>query len=154
MPRINASFENSVFQLGYPIAFGLSQVPISQTAVALKMNVNAATSGSMNLTGFPAQFAGSIVGVSVVLTANKTAGVLTVTPTINGTAITTPAPLVAVAVANTTLKTVANTDAQQTGARFNAGDLLGVKLTSDGSLAPTTNDCLVFLTVLYENVQV
>ncbi len=133
--------------------FAAAQVGISQAAVALKLNVNAATGGALNLTGIPAPLAGSIVGLTAVLTANKTAGVMTLTPTINGTAIATPAALVAVAVANATLQKVATVDAQQVGARFKAGDLLGVKLTTDAAYAPITNDLYVQLLVVFENVQ-
>jgi hypothetical protein len=135
------------------LPFGQAQAGASQAAVALKLNVNAATSGSLNITGVPALLAGSIVGITVIMTANKTAGAMSYTPTINGTAITTPASLVAVAMANATKQINVAVDAQQAGARFKAGDLLGVKITTDGSYAPTTNDVFVLLHVMYEAVQ-
>lgn len=150
------SLANDNIAAGYwphMLSFAAAQVAINQAAVALKLNVNAATSGALNLTGLPAPFAGSIVGLTAVLTANKTAGVMTLTPTINGTAITTPASLVAVAVANATLQKVVTTDAQQVGARFKAGDLLGVKLTTDAAYLPITNDLYVQLLIVFEGVQ-
>lgn len=136
------------------IDFGVSQLGISQTGVALKLNVNAATSGSMNIVGFPAQFAGFITGISVTMTANKTAGVCSVTPTINTTALTAPSGLVTVTVANATKSRVVNVDYGLPGAAFAQGDLLGVKITTDGSLAPTTNDVVVTLYFVYREVQV
>lgn len=133
------------------IDFGQAAIAKSQTAVALKLNVNEATTGSMNITGVPAQFDGSIVGLTVILSTNKTAGVMTFTPTINGTAITTPAALTAVAMGNAVKQVVANADAQQPGARFKQGDLLGIKMTTDGSYAPDgTADGVAWLHVVYE----
>lgn len=150
MPRIPTEFSASAF-IGDSMPFASSQVAINQSAVALKLNVNTATNGSLNITGIPARFKGSIVGIRIVLTANKTAGTMTFTPTINGTAITTPASLVNVAVANATSKTNTQVDAQQIP--FAAGDLIGVKMTTDGSYAPTTNDVYVLIDVEYEGVQ-
>jgi hypothetical protein len=135
------------------IPFSQAAVAASQTAIALKTNVNDATSGSLNITGVPMPAAGSIVGISAVLTANKTAGNFNLTPTLNGSAITTPSTLVSVPIATSALKVSKLVDAQQIGARFNAGDLIGVKLTTDGSYAPTTNDLYVLVFVLFENVQ-
>lgn len=140
----------------YPLAsytFAQSQSGANQSAVALKLNVNTATNGSLNITGVAMPFAGSIVGVTANLTANKTAGSMTLTPTINGTALSAPAVLVNVAVANSASKKVTMTDAQQTGARFAAGDLVGVKLTTDGSYAPTTNDLYVTVYAVFDGVQ-
>lgn len=152
MPNIPTEPVAAAFQQEH-FSFAVSQLAISQNAVALKRNVNAATSGALNITSVVAQFAGSIVGVRLNSTANKTAGAASVTPTINGTAISTPASLVAVAWVNATLKINKQVDAQQVGARFNAGDLIGVKITTDGSYAPTTNDVEVIVDVVYENVQ-
>ena len=152
MPGLEAFEGAAKFQPDH-LSFAVSQLAASQAAVALKRNVNAATSGALNITSVVAPFAGSIIGVRLNSTANKTAGVATVTPTINGTAITAPTSLVAVAWANSSLKKNQQVDAQQTGARFNAGDLIGVKITTDGSFTPTTNDVEVIIDVLYEGVQ-
>lgn len=136
------------------LSFAVSQMPISQTDVAMKRNVNAATSGALNITSVVARYNGSIVGIRLNSTANKTAGVMSVTPTINGTKITAPAQFVAALWANATLKINLQGLAQQPGARFNAGDLIGVKYTTDGSFAPTTNDVEVDIDIVYEGVQV
>lgn len=134
-------------------SFGQSQAAASQSAVALKRNVNAATGGSLNITGVPMPHAGSIVGVTIATSANKTAGVATVTPTINGTALAAATGLAAVALANAAAKKVQTIDAQVAGARFNQGDLLGVKLTTDGSYLPTTLDWEVIVYVEFEGLQ-
>src|SRR5260221_6605395 len=97
------------------LPFAQSQSGISQAAVALKLMVTAAASVSLNITSIPALFAGSIVAIAPVLTANKTAGSMTFTPTINGTAITTPIGLVNVALPNAALKVTKVVDAQQVG---------------------------------------
>ena len=99
-------------------SFGQSQAAASQSAVALKRNVNAATGGSLNITGVPMPHAGGIVGVTIATSANKTAGVATVTPTINGTALAAATGLAAVALANAAAKKVQTIDAQVAGARF------------------------------------
>lgn len=134
-------------------AFGQSQAAASQAAVALKRNVNAATSGSLNITGVVMPVAGSIVGVTIVTSANKTAGVCTVAPTINGNALAAATGLSAVALANAALKAYKTIDAQTSGARFVAGDLIGVKLTTDGSYLPTTLDIEVIVYVVFEGLQ-
>jgi len=152
MPNIPNDGMASAFSEEY-FSFGQSQAAASQSAVALKRNVNAATSGSLNITGVPMPHAGSIVGVTIATSANKTAGVATVTPTINGTAIAAATGLAAVALANAAAKKVQFIDAQVAGARFQQGDLLGVKLTTDGSYLPTTLDWEVIVYVEFEGLQ-
>ncbi|MEP7284322.1 MAG: hypothetical protein ABI947_00980 [Chloroflexota bacterium] len=56
-------------------------------------------------------------------------------------------------IANSAAKAYATILAQVSGARFNAGDVLGVKVTTDGTHAPTTVDVQVILFVVYEGVQ-
>ncbi len=135
--------------------FDQANVAISQTAVALKMNAgfNATVVNALDVVGMTALANGSIFGLTIQTDTNKTAGVLTVTPTINGTAIAAPAALVAVPLVNATQKAFVLTAGQQAGARFVAGDLIGVKMTTDGSFAPTTMDIRVRLFVVYEFVQ-
>ncbi len=151
MPTLPTTYELSTFQ-PQALAFGVSQLAASQSAVAAKINVNAATSGAMNVTSYSFAFPGWIVGVRMNMTANKTAGVFTVTPTINGTALTTaggaPGALVAAAVANTTKTLNVNVDAGYSGCTFKAGDLIGLKYTTDGSYTPTTNDVLFWVDVV------
>lgn len=151
MPNTVHDGMNSPYALEY-YSFGQSQAAANQAAVALKRNVNAATSGSLNITGVVMPFAGSIIGVTVNTSANKTAGVATVAPTINGTALASGTGLSAVALANAAAKASKMIDAQVSGARFNAGDLVGVKLTTDGSYLPTTLDWEVIIYVEFEGV--
>lgn len=138
-----------------PASFDFSQanVAASQSAVALKTNVNAATTGALDVIGFVAPWPGSIIAVTEQADTNKTAGALSVTPTINGNAIAAPADLVAVPMANAAQKAFKATDAQQTGARFAAGDLIGAKLTTDAGFTPITLDLYVKIWVIFEYVQ-
>lgn len=146
LPLIHA---RSAYAL-HAFRFGIAQLGASQNAVALKLTVNAATGGSMNITGEVAPANGWIVGVSIVLTANKTAGVLTVAPTINGTALASGTGLSAVAVANAALKANTQINTRVAGTRFSAGDLIGAKITTDANYLPTTNDCIVTVYVVYD----
>ena len=153
MPNL---MSESIFSSFYArtLTFAVASVAQSQTAVAMKVNVNDATSGSLKPLGFVAQHDGSIVGMTISLDVIKTAGVLTATPTINTTAITKPAALVAAALGNTVKVAVVNTDGQQIGARFKSGDIIGVKYTSDGSLLPNGSaDLLIEVEIVYEGVQ-
>lgn len=152
MPNLANDGMASGFSEEY-FSFGQSQAAASQSAVALKRNVNAATGGSLNITGVPMPHAGSITGLTIATSANKTAGVATVTPTINGTAIAAATGLAAVALANAAAKAVKFIDAQIAGTRFQQGDLLGVKLTTDGSYLPTTLDWEVIIYVEFEGLQ-
>jgi hypothetical protein len=149
---IPTEFSGSSFQ-DMDLQFSQAAVAASQAQVALKVNVNDATSGSLNITGIPAQWPGSLTGISAVLTANKTAGVFGVSPTVAGTEVGSTSPLYRAAIANSAKQVVKNCDAQLPGHRFNQGDLLGVKITTDGSYAPTTSDLLVILTVTYEEIR-
>lgn len=149
---INSVKAWSEFPMDY-IDFSAAAVAASQTDQALLVNANDATSGTLNIVGVPALFAGYIVGLSISMTANKTAGTMTFTPTVNTTKITAPSGLVAVAIANTT-KSNAVTAFAYDGTQFAQGALLGVKYTTNGSFAPTTNDLLVRLYVVYDRLQV
>ena len=102
-------------------AFGAASLAASQAQVALKVNVNDATSGSLNITGIPAQAPGSIVGISVVMSANKTAGSFGISPTVGGSEPASSSPLYRVPVANAAKQAVANADANSPGLTFNQG---------------------------------
>lgn len=152
MPTTPATFQLATEQ-SKELYFSISQLGASQTDLALKMNANAATSGSLNVVGVPFNYAGHIVGIRMSMTANKTAGVFSITPTINGTKITAPAKLVTALVAVTTKQLVVQ-DEINGAAAFKAGDLIGVKITTDGSYAPTTNDVVVIVDVILHNVEI
>lgn len=88
---------------------------------------------------------GHVVGISIRSNAARSAGTLTVEPTINGTKVG--------------LQGVLNgTDTQTDTARqdpgvdtFTAGQRIGVKLTTDGSWAPTTADVDVAVEVILDD---
>ncbi len=110
-------------------------VAASQTDVALDLGLASAR------TSLPAVRPGSITGVVVRSAGARSAGTLTVEPTINGTGTGLTAVLNA---SNTTAK--ATTQPACLDA-FVAGDALGVKITTDGSWAPTTADITVLIEV-------
>lgn len=86
--------------------------------------------------------AGSITGVVVRTSTGRTAGTLTVEPTVNaaGTGLT--------AVLNGT-NTITKATTQAAGSdTFVAGDKLGVRITTDGTWAPTTDDIEVYIEVV------
>lgn len=149
--------EPTVSQIAGPMLigpFGVAAIALSQAAVAMKFGVNDATTGSNLNTGMPMPYAGSIVGIVEVMNTNKTAGVLGISPTINGTEIGSTIPLYRQAMANTALKVTKNVDGGQPGLRFNAGDVIGAKITTDGSFAPSASaDILCWLMVMFEQFQ-
>lgn len=134
--------------------WGAASLAISQAQVALKLGVNDATTGTNQNTDIQAPFAGSIVGIYYQLNTNKTAGALSVSPTINGTEIASTVPLYRTAMGNTIRKASKAADGGTPGLRFNAGDFLGAKVTTDGSFAPAGSaDLHVYLVVVFEQVQ-
>lgn len=145
-------FHLDAIQMQVLIGWGQPNVAISQTAVALKTFTNAATTGALDVTDIVAPWAGSIVGISYNLETNKTAGALSLSPTINGTEVASTNVLYRVAMANTTRTAHKIVDGQSTGLRFAAGDQLGFKLTTDGSFAPTTADLMAIMYVVFEFV--
>lgn len=106
-----------------PITFGLNDVAISQTDVQLP-----AFTG--NAVGVRMPFAGEIVAVSYTLSANKTAGTLTIGPTVGGTERTALTITAANGVA------AGHKLVKRTTATFSAGAEIGAEITTDGSFAP------------------
>jgi hypothetical protein len=138
----------------YPLQkyiFSQPQVAASQTGVALKTVTTPATSGSLNIVGVPMPFAGNVVGVGASLTTTATTGTISVTPTINTTALAAGTGLAAVAI--TTKSAYKTVSARTIGAHFNAGDILGCNITTGGTYAPTTSDLQVDVYVVFEGVQ-
>lgn len=89
---------------------------------------------------------GSIIGLSVRHNADLTGGVITWTPTINGTA-------------NETLSVVTDDTNQQAYdtceghvINFSAGDYIGLAYTKTGTVAPTTTEVAALLRIVYHNV--
>lgn len=120
-----------------PFWFYQDNVPASQSAVALTNLGDAAR------TWYPAKGAGSIVAIAVQSNAARSAGTLTVDATIDGAVTGFQAILNGT---NTTTKVTT----QEAGiTTHTSGQKLGVKITTDGSWAPTTADITVSVTVRY-----
>ncbi|MFI6737441.1 hypothetical protein ACIBI9_31335 [Nonomuraea sp. NPDC050451] len=109
-----------------PITFGLNDVAVSQTDVQLP-----AFTG--NAVGAIMPFAGEIVAVSYLLSANKTAGSLTIGPTVGGTERTALTLSAANGVAS------GRKLVKRITATFAAGAEIGAEITTDGSFAAGAN---------------
>jgi hypothetical protein len=141
-----------------PTRFSFAQAAViaNQSNVALKIVATDAASGAINLTDYILPFAGSLYAIGYRISATITAGNLTLTPTLNGTA-STAAGLILSAV-NDTYR-FAQIDAQTQGARFaaptakNAPNRLGCLLSTSAAFAPTTSDLWVDLYVLFDDVR-
>lgn len=94
--------------------------------------------------------AGSIVGIVAQLESNRTAGTMTIEPTVNGTKVT-PSDLDLTINAGTPNDATAKVAPATTGLTFSAGDKLGVKVTTDSSWAPTTATIRIDLLVVYDD---
>lgn len=117
--------------------FAQANVAASQSAVAL-LTVGGAAQRT-------ALAAGYIVAVEVNLSAAGSAGTLTISPTVGGTAKTAGN----VAITTETQK-VTKTPRGVNAIPFAAGDALGAKITTDGSWNGTTSEVEVVLHVVYE----
>lgn len=107
----------------------LVPITVSQTATASQTDVEI-------LPGTPMPFAGEIIGVTYKLTNNKTAGTLSVGPTIDGTEVSS----LTLTAANSTSsgrKTV-----RRRTSTFAAGAVIGAEVTTDGSFAAGTTPTL------------
>jgi hypothetical protein len=136
----NIQAEGDIYATGgykNSFSFAQSNVVVSQTAVAIDVL------GQAGNTEYVLPYDGSVVGISVASNAARTTGTLTVDATINGSATGLQAILNG---SNTTYHSGTqgvNTDT------FSAGNRLGVKLTTDGSWAPTTADIVVTVIIEY-----
>ncbi len=141
----------------YPLVplWGFSQAAVaaSQAQVAIKMIFNDATTGSNKNIDQVMLQGGTIVGISYNLDTNKTAGVLGISPTVNGNEPASTNLLYRLALGNAARKQYKLVTALQ-GIPFAAGDLVGAKITTDGSMAPTTADLVVTLWVVFNGVQI
>lgn len=116
-----------------PLPFQVSNVPdAAGTAKAVQADSN----------DYVMNWPGSIVGISNRHNADLTGGVITMNPTIDGTA-------------NTTLAAVTDDTNQQHYAskapgriNFAAGARIGAAWTETGTVAPTTTDCAIIVWVL------
>lgn len=116
------------------IPFYIANAAASQSAVVLSMpgEATATDMGQM-----PIPWAGSIVGLSVAVEAARTAGTLTLNPTINGTAT-------AQSVVIDDDPTTYNTAQYARGAYpITAGQRVGMKMTTDADWAAGTTPSVV-----------
>lgn len=125
-----------------PFLFCQDAVAASQTDAQLNI-VEVASAAALAVDGITMPWAGSVVGLSVDLSAAATAGQLTVGVTLGGTeqAATTQ-----------TITTAAAASAvfPQASVKFNAGDKLGVEITTNAGWDATTADLAVFVYVLLD----
>jgi|SRR5581483_324489 hypothetical protein len=122
--------------------FARHTVAASLSASALTVIDTNATSGALNVTGEVMPFAGAIVGVGAALSAAASAGTLTLDVTINGT-VTGFQLVITTGASGSTIKEYGQV-------RFNAGDTIGVKITTSGSWNGTTADLLATVYVIFD----
>jgi len=112
-----------------PFTFFQANVAASQSAVALKEGTN-------QVTGHTMPFAGEVLAVTANLSAAGTAGTLSVSATVGGTADADTTVAITTQTAKTTI-------VPRSKCALNAGDLLGVKVTTNGTWDGTTADLVV-----------
>jgi hypothetical protein len=118
-----------------PFNFMQSDVAAGQTDIQLNVL------GLSGNTEFVMPYAGSVIAISVASNAARSAGTLTVEPSINGTGTGLTTELDASPTQYNQATQAKDTDT------FSAGDRLGVEITTDGSWAPTTADIVVAVIV-------
>jgi len=125
-----------------PILFVQDGVAASQTDVQL--NLIEVTGGmALAIDGLTMPWAGSVVGISVDLSAAATAGQLTVGVTIGGTEAAATTQTITTAAA-------ARAVFQQDAVRFVAGDKLGAEITTTMAWNGTASDLAVVVYVLLD----
>lgn len=122
------------------IQFMQDAVAASQTDVQLPISEVAAGAGNA-VDGVTMPFSGEIVAVTYNLTAAATAGSLTIGATVNGTEKTDTTQTVTTGVG--AVKKV-----PREKVRFNAGDKLGVEITTSGTWDGTSSDLGVWVWAL------
>lgn len=151
MPTILTEASLAEYQIARYM-FSQANVAASQTAAALTVLGTGATNGTNDVTGIPAEWNGRICYLALINTIDKGAGTLTIVPTIAGTAITAPTALVNLAIAAAATPATAKVE-YGSGAPFTVGQLLGVKITTNGAWDATTADLVVVMGVVYYPVQ-
>jgi hypothetical protein len=138
-----------------PVAtsFPLITTRFARHAVAASLNASAmaaidtnAASGALNVTGEAMPFAGSVVGLAAALSVAAGAGQLTLDVTVNGTVSGTQV-IIGAGVTSGIMS-------REYGAvRFNAGDTVGVKITTNAGWNGTTADLLACVYLILDNAQ-
>lgn len=122
---------------GFKSAFCFAQddVAAGQTSVYLKVP------GTANGVDITMLFSGSIIGLSVASSENRTAGAATIEPAVAGV------PTGLQVYLNAGTPNFARTTAAKDAYPFSAGQNLGVKLTTSADWAPTTADIVVAIVI-------
>jgi hypothetical protein len=107
-----------------PLCLAQDNVADSQTAVALFTAEVASAAGVANV-GYTMPFAGEIIGVSANLSAAASTGTLTITPTIDTTAVSDPALAI-------TTETATSDTCRRSTNPFAANAVIGAKITTSG----------------------
>ncbi len=131
----------------YPLItarFARHAVAANLSASALNVIDTNATSGALNVTGEAMPFGGAIVGVGASLSAAASAGSLTLDVTINGTVTGFQVVL------TTNQNGSVIKEYGQPGFRFNAGDTIGVKITTNAAWNGTTADLLATVYAVFD----
>ena len=124
------------------VAFAFQQKDVAASQSAVAMDVL----GLAGNTEYTMPYPGSVVAVSIASNAARTGGTATVDVTVNGTVTGLQAALDGTNTQYHYASQGADAD------RFSAGDRLGVKITTDGSWAPTTADVVVVVVVEFDGV--
>lgn len=127
-----------------PFLFCQDAVAASQTDAQLYI-VEVASAAALAVDGLTMPWAGSVVGISVDLSAAATAGQLTVGVTLDGTEAAATTQTITTAQA-------ARAVFQQEAVRFVAGAKLGVEITTNAGWDATTADLAVIVYVLLDCV--
>lgn len=125
-----------------PLLFVQDNVAASQTDVQLNIQ-EVASAAALLIEGLTMPWAGSVVGISVDLSAAASAGQLTVGVTIGGTEAAATTQTI-------TTATAARAVFQADAVRFVAGDKLGVEITTNAGWNATTADLAVVVWVLLD----
>lgn len=125
-----------------PFLFCQDAVAASQTDVQLNL-VEVASAAALAVDGISMPWSGSVVGMSVDLSAAATAGQLTVGVTLNGTEQTATTQTITTASAATAVF-------PQTSVALVAGQKLGVEITTNAGWDATTADLAVIVYVLLD----
>ena len=125
-----------------PLLFVQDNVAASQTDVQLNIQ-EVASAAALLIDGLTMPWAGSVVGISVNLSAAATAGQLTAGASIDGTESATTRQTI-------TTATAARAVFQADAVRFVAGDKLGVEITTSGTWDAVTADLAVIVYVLLD----
>ncbi len=132
----------------YPLmtrSFARAQIAASLAASPLNAIETRAASGTLNVQGMVTPFAGSIVALTASLSGAASAGSLTLDVTVNGVVSGFQAILTTAATGYTVR--------EYGTVRFNAGDTIGVKITTNAAWNGTTSDLLALVAFVWDDAR-